>query len=65
VHKKGVAALVDGRGCVIGVGAIDLDRGLSQPTLLLTDDRVADGLDELLREALIGRARALVRARAA
>ena len=57
--------LVDGTVRVVGVGAIDLDPRHRAPTVLVSDHQSAEGLDELLREALTGRARALLRARAA
>jgi hypothetical protein len=57
--------LMDGRVRVVGVGAIDLDPRHAVPTVLVSDHGLVEGLDELLREALIGRARVLLRARAA
>jgi hypothetical protein len=58
-------ALIDGSGRVVGVGAIDLDRVPDGPAVMTSDRRSLEGLDELLREALVGRAHALLRARAA
>ncbi|HSO97954.1 MAG TPA: hypothetical protein VLP43_03310 [Solirubrobacteraceae bacterium] len=58
-------ALIDGSARIVGVGAIDLDRPQDGPAVLTSDRESLEGLDELLREALIGRARALVRTRAA
>jgi hypothetical protein len=59
-------ALIDSAETVVGIGAIELD-GESDllPSRLLVDDQITDGLAPLLFEALVGRARALVRARAA
>ncbi len=48
---------------VLGVGAIDLAAD-ADPWLLVADDRV-EGLGPLLADALLGRARALLRSRAA
>ena len=66
-------ALVNGAETIVGVGAIDLERtpgrepepmSDQEPMLLLVDDRLTDGLEELLADALMGRAQALSRARA-
>jgi hypothetical protein len=56
-------ALVDGAERVVGVGAIEISA--SQPYLLIVDERITDGLTELLAGALAGRAAALRSARAA
>jgi len=59
-------ALVNGAETIVGVGAIDLERMPDrepEPMLLLVDDRLTDGLEELLADALMGRAQALSRAR--
>jgi hypothetical protein len=63
-------ALVGSAETVVGLGSIELDDEASpgaepEPDLIVGDDRLADGLDELLAAALIGRARALARPRAA
>jgi hypothetical protein len=59
-------ALVDGLETVVGVGAIDLSAGRrGAPELVLVDDAVAAGLDELIADALRGRAEALARHRVA
>ncbi len=58
-------ALVDSAEQVVGVGAIDVEAGEPEPSLLVVDERVTDGLDELLHAALLGRAAALRRDRAA
>lgn len=59
-------ALIGSAETVAGIGAIELDGGSDPtPSLLLVDDHVTDGLAQLLCDALVGRARALVRARAA
>lgn len=60
-------ALVDGAETIVGVGAIDIDHMADrepEPMLLLVDDRLTDGLEELLADALMGRAQALSRVRA-
>lgn len=56
-------ALVDGSERVVGLGALAVD-GV-EPSLLVVDTELTEGLDELLGDALAGRARALVRRRAA
>jgi hypothetical protein len=56
-------ALVDGAERVLGVGALDVT--VLEPTLLVADERVTEGLTELLAGALAGRAASLRRARAA
>jgi hypothetical protein len=59
-------ALIGSAETVVGIGAIELDDGSDPaPSLVLVDDLVTDGLAPLLCDALVGRARALVRARAA
>lgn len=57
-------ALVDSTEMVLGVGAVELDRP-AEPTLVVVDEARTEGLDELLSEALITHATALVQARAA
>jgi hypothetical protein len=62
-------ALVDGIDQLVGIGAID--RGTRRtppgagPELVLTDPALGDGLEQLLTHALLGRAVALERNRAA
>lgn len=59
-------ALIGSTDTVVGVGAIELGEGAApEPTLLVVDEELTDGLAKLLREALIGHAAALARARAA
>jgi hypothetical protein len=61
-------ALVDGRERVVGIGAIELpsrDQAAAEPDRLVVDAELTEGLDELLRSALLGRAQAITRARAA
>jgi hypothetical protein len=62
-------ALVDSTERILGVGAIQVaavDRGTDpEPSLLVVDAELTDGLEELLRNALTARARTLARARAA
>jgi hypothetical protein len=59
-------ALIDGAETVVGIGAIELDGrdAHPRPSLVVADDRITDGLVPLLSDALVGRARALVRTRA-
>jgi hypothetical protein len=56
-------------GCaeeIVGIGAIDVDtQAQIEPSALIVDGRVTEGLDRLLASALIGRSQALARARAA
>jgi hypothetical protein len=56
-------ALIGSAETVLGVGAIDLEPD-ADPSLLVVDERV-EGVGLLLASALMGRADALVRARAA
>jgi hypothetical protein len=64
-------ALVDSTERILGVGAVqvdalEVDRGTDpELSLLLVDDELTDGLEELLRNALTARAQTLARARAA
>jgi hypothetical protein len=59
-------ALIDAAETVIGVGAIDLEgTGSGRPDLVLVDERLTDGLEQLLGDALLGRAAVLTRGRAA
>jgi hypothetical protein len=61
-------ALIGSSPTVVGVGAITLTGSLPPalvPTLVVVDDELTDGLDELLVQALVGHADAVVRARAA
>ena len=55
-------ALVRGSETVVGVGAIDVSA--TEPSLLVVDELVTDGLSGLLTAALTGRAASLRRARA-
>ncbi len=58
--------LLDSREAMVGIGAIDLaPGGQIRPDTLVADAEQAEGLDELLTRALIGRATAVARARAA
>jgi hypothetical protein len=58
-------ALVGSGEEIVGIGAIDVDAEAEiGPCGVIVDDRITEGLDELLRSALIGRAQALARARA-
>jgi hypothetical protein len=59
-------ALIDARERIVGIGAIDLEPGhQTQPDTLVVDAELTDGLDGLLARALIGRAAAVARTRAA
>jgi hypothetical protein len=58
-------ALIDGTETVVGFGTIGLDRADATATLVVTDTEQAPGVGSLLGEALLGRAEALVRTRAA
>jgi hypothetical protein len=63
-------ALIGSGEMIVGIGAIDVlpidGKALwpLTPSLLVVDDRVTEGLDDLLAGALVGRAQALARARA-
>jgi len=59
-------ALIDGRETLVGVGSIPLD-GPDEfdPEILVVHPRVGFGLAELMTAALVGRAQAIARARAA
>jgi hypothetical protein len=57
-------ALIDSRETILGVGAIELERP-TDPTLIIVDEAETDGLVELLSDALVAHASALVDARAA
>jgi hypothetical protein len=58
-------ALVGSYEMVVGVGAIELGSEFHAPRLLVVDSELTEGLDELLSEALIGRARTISERRAA
>jgi hypothetical protein len=59
-------ALVDGVEMVLGIGAIDLTPDApAGPELVLVDESAGPGLEELLRDALLGRAQTLGRDRVA
>ena len=58
-------ALIAGRETVVGFGAIGLDRPGLSPTLIVTDCEQAPDVGSLLGQALLGRAEALARTRAA
>ncbi len=59
-------ALIDSRETLVGLGAIELDGNPdTQADVLVVDERVTEGLEDLLVAALAGRAGALARARAA
>jgi len=56
-------ALVDSRETTVGIGSIALEA--DAPDTVVVDEELTDGLNELLRRALIGRAPAIAEARAA
>lgn len=59
-------ALIGSRESVVGIGGIDIDPdGHGHPDILVVDDEQTEGLDQLLTRALVGRAAAAVRSRAA
>ncbi|MEA2160518.1 MAG: hypothetical protein QOD66_2898 [Solirubrobacteraceae bacterium] len=59
-------ALIGSRETIVGIGAIDLEPGRqTQPDTLVVDGELTDGLDGLLARALLGRAAAVARTRAA
>jgi hypothetical protein len=61
-------ALIDGSEAMVGVGAIDLTAAMPQaaiPNPLLIAESAPDGVADLLAGALLGRAQALARTRAA
>jgi hypothetical protein len=59
-------ALIGSRESIVGIGAIDLEPGRqTQPDTLVVDDEQTEGLDGLLTRALLGRAAAVARTRAA
>jgi len=60
----GATALVGTGEIFVGFGAIELERG-GRLGPVLVDERLTDGLGDLLVAALAGRARAITRARAA
>ena len=55
--------LIDGRQRIVGVGAIAL--GAGEPELLVVDPRLTEGLDDLLRRALLARVKQASRSRTA
>jgi hypothetical protein len=58
-------ALIGSTETLIGIGAIDLDSGEVRPELLVLDPRFPEAVGRLLTSALVGRAEALARRRAA
>lgn len=53
-------ALIGGSETLVGVGAIDLE-AQAEPDTLVVDERLTDGLGELLSSALVHRARSHAR----
>ena len=58
-------ALLGASEVVAGVGAIGLTAPIGEPQLVAVDRGLTDGLDALLHRALVGRASAIARGRAA
>ncbi len=58
-------ALLDGSERMIGIGSIDLNGPVAEPDALIVDPEAPGTLAPLLAGALVGRANALVRGRAA
>ncbi len=59
-------ALVASRESIVGIGAIHLESGREpRPDTVVVDAEQTEGLDELLTRALLGRAAAVSRTRAA
>jgi hypothetical protein len=50
-------ALIAGTETILGVGAVDV--GAPEPDLLVVDQELTDGLDELIRAALLRRSEAI------
>jgi hypothetical protein len=49
-------APIDGTEAMVGVGAIELGAPEAEPDTIVVDERVTQGLPELLNAALVGRA---------
>jgi hypothetical protein len=49
-------APIDGTEAVVGVGAVELGTPRPEPDTIVVDERVTEGLPELLNAALVGRA---------
>ena len=49
-------APLSGTEAIVGVGAIELDGRTLEPDTVVVDDRLTDGLADLLAAALVGRA---------
>jgi hypothetical protein len=59
-------ALIGSSETMVGIGAIELDANpLAEPDTLVVDEQLTEGLDELVKRALVGRAAAIARTRAA
>ncbi|MGH2867535.1 MAG: hypothetical protein ACRDNK_08205 [Solirubrobacteraceae bacterium] len=60
-------ALIGSAETIVGVGLIELDDNARahEPTWVVADRDATEGLEELVHEALVGRASALARTRAA
>lgn len=55
------AALIGSAETIVGIGVIELDGDAPSPTWVVADGEATEGLEELLEDALVGRARALAR----
>jgi hypothetical protein len=60
-----VICAADSRETLLGIAAVTLGDGARDPDVLLVDETLTDGLEELLRGALAAEARAFSRALAA
>jgi hypothetical protein len=58
-------ALIGSTETVVGVGEIELSGPAAEPAFVVVDSKLTDGLGPLLRQALVGRASAIARGRAA
>ena len=60
-------ALIGSAETIVGVGVFELGNNAvaQEPTWVVADQKATEGLEKLLHEALVGRARALARTRAA
>jgi hypothetical protein len=56
-------ALIGSTETIAGVGAIELDA--LEPDVMVVDEQLTEGLDELLKRALVSRAQEIARRRAA
>jgi hypothetical protein len=64
-RERVVICATDSRQTLLGIAAVAIRDGPRDPDVLLVDEALTDGLDELLRGALAAEARAFSRALAA